>query len=80
MIIETIWEDVDKEEISKSVMLLDLFTKTFCRYRNDYERFNDLKFRCEECPFQAKGGICKVKEFKSKYAPNYQDFGSMWDL
>lgn len=29
--IETIWENVDKEEISKSVMLLDLFTKTFCR-------------------------------------------------
>ena len=76
--IETIWEDVDKEEISKSVMLLDLFTKTFCRYRNDYEKNNCSKFRCEECPFQAKGGICKVKEFKSKYAPNYKNFGSMW--
>lgn len=74
------WEDVDKKEILNSVMLLDLFTKTFCRRRNDYERFNDLKFRCEECPFQAKGGICKVKEFKSKYAPNYQNFGSRGDL
>ncbi len=23
------WEDIDKEEISKAVVLLDLFTKTF---------------------------------------------------
>lgn len=82
--IKTIWEDVDKEEIAKSVMLLDLFTKTFCRYRNDYERFNDLKFRCECCPFQHDTekiqGMCMVKEFKSKFAPEYEDFGSMGDL
>lgn len=78
--IETIWEDVDKEEILKSVMILDLFTKTFCRYRNDYERFNDLKFRCDDCPFQTKDGACKVKKFKAKYAPNYRDLGSMGDL
>ena len=78
--IKTIWEDVDKEEISKSVILLDLFTKTFCRYRNDYERFNDLKFRCDECPFEKENGCCTVKSFKKKYAPDYRDFGSMGDL
>ena len=78
--IKTIWEDVDKEEISKSVVLLDLFTKTFCRYRNDYERFNDLKFRCEECTFQGEDGSCMAKEFKNKFAPDYRDFGSMGDL
>ena len=77
--IKTIWQDVDKEEISKSVVLLDLFTKTFCRYRNDYERFNDLKFRCEECPFMKENGDCVVKLFKNKYAPKYRDFGSMGD-
>ena len=76
----TIWEDVDKEEIAKAVMLLDLFTKTFCRYRNDYERFEDLKFRCEECPFQKENRDCLVKLFRTKYAPNYRDFGSMGDL
>lgn len=82
--IQTIWEDIDKEEIAKSVVLLDLFTKTFCRYRNDYERFNDLKFRCEDCPFQndteKEKGLCMVKQFKCKFAPNYEDFGSMGDL
>jgi len=78
--IKTIWENVDKDEIAKSVILLDLFTKTFCRYINDYERFEDLKFRCEECPFQSDDGICLCKEFKNKYAPDYRDFGSMGDL
>jgi hypothetical protein len=77
--IETIWENVDKEEIAKSIVLLDLFTKIFCRYKADYERFNDLKFRCDECPFTNKGQ-CAVKVFKAKYAPNYRDFGSMGDL
>ena len=75
-----IWEDIDKEEIAKSVLLLDIFTKTFCRYRNDYERFNDLKFRCEECPFETVNGECLCKVFKNKYAPNYKDFGCMGDL
>ena len=71
------WEDIDKEEISKAVVLLDLFTKTFCRYKNDYERFDDLKFRCDECLFQEENGDCLVKVFKNKYAPDYRDFGSM---
>lgn len=74
------YEEIDAEEIKKSVHLLDLFTKTFCRYRNDYERFNDLKFRCDECPFQKKNGNCRVKEFKNKYYSEYKDFGSMGDL
>ena len=73
------WLDIDKEEISKAVILLDLFTKIYCRYANDYERFDDLKFRCEECPFQ-KNENCMVKLFKIKYAPDYRDFGSMGDL
>lgn len=84
IMLKTIWEDVDKEEIAKSVILLDLFTKTFCRYPNDYGRFNDLKFRCNDCPFQhdtdTEKGLCMVKEFKGKFAPDYKDFGSMGDL
>lgn len=74
------WEDIDKEEILKSVVLLDLFTKTYCRYINDYERFDDLRFRCSECPFGKDNGECLVKLFKNKYAPDYHDFGSMGDL
>ena len=70
----------DRSEISKSVVLLDLFTKTFCRYPNDYERFGDLKFRCKNCPFQEKDGACSVKLFKTMYAPDYKDFGAMGDL
>ena len=54
--------------------------KTYCRYQNDYERFNDLKFRCEECPFSKSDGGCMCKDFKNKYAPDYRNFGSMCDL
>ena len=78
--LKTNWDEVDKQEIAKSVVLLDLFTKVFCRYINDYERFDDLKFRCEECPFQKENGDCSMKLFKTKYAPDYRDFGSMGDL
>jgi hypothetical protein len=74
------YEEIDKNEIQKSVHLLDLFTKTFCRYPNDYERFADLKFRCDECPFQKENGDCLCKVFKSQYAPDYKDFGAMGDL
>ena len=74
------WEDIDKQEIAKSVVLLDLFMKTYCRYQNDYERFNDLKFRCNECPFSKSDGGCMCKDFKNKYAPDYRNFGSMCDL
>lgn len=73
------WSDIDKKEISKAVVLLDLFTKIYCRYRNDYERFDDLKFRCEECPFK-KNEDCLIKIFAKKYEPDYRDFGSMGDL
>ena len=74
------WDEADKQEIAKSVLLLDLFTKTYCRYINDYERFDDLKFRCDECPFQKEDGECLIKSFNSKYAPDYIDFGCMGDL
>lgn len=73
-------DEAYKQEMTKSVMLLDLFTKNYCRYQNDYERFGDLKFRCDECPFQKENGACLVKSFKNKYAPDYRDFGSMGDL
>lgn len=74
------WSDIDKKEISKAVVLLDLFTKIYCRYRNDYDRFDDLKFRCDECPFKKENNACLVKIFAKKYEPDYRDFGSMGDL
>lgn len=78
--IKTNYEEIDNNNIRKSVHLLDLFTKTFCRYQNDYERFDDLRFRCDDCPFQKKNGDCRVKIFKNKYYPDYKDFGCMGDL
>lgn len=72
----SVYENIDQEDILKSVTLLDIFSKTFCRYRADYVRFGDLKFRCdEECPFLKNTGTCIVKEFKCKYAPKYKNFG-----
>ena len=74
-------EELDREDILKAVHLLDIFTKTYCRYRNDYERFDDLKFRCKECPFEVKeNGYCLCKLFKNQYAPDYKEFGCMGDL
>ena len=74
------WSDIDKKEISKAVVLLDLFTKIYCRYINDYDRFGDLKFRCDECPFEKENKACLVKSFAHKYEPDYRDFGCMGDL
>lgn len=59
----------------KAVVLLDSFTKVFCRVEDGS---NELKFRCDECPF--KNYItCTVKEFKNKFAPDYDGFGCMGD-
>lgn len=77
--IKNTWENINKQDIAKSVIQLDLFTKTFCRYTGDYEQFGDLKFRCGECPFE-NSGYCLCKEFKNKFAPDYKDFGCMGDF
>ena len=74
------YTELDMQDVKKSVHLLDLFTKIYCRYRNDYERFNDLAFRCDECPFKKENGDCLCKVFKNKYSPGYKDFGAMGDL
>lgn len=60
----------------KAVEILDRFTKEFCI---DATISDDLMFRCKECPFE-DGDLCRVKEFKNKFAPDYADFGSMGDL
>lgn len=74
------YEKIDQQQINNAVTLLDMFTKNYCRYANDYARFEDLKFRCNECPFSTEFGLCLVKKFKEQYAPDYIDFGGMGDL
>lgn len=59
----------------KAVVFLDAFTKTFCIDANVKD---DLVFRCKECHF-ADGDMCRVKQFKNKFDPDYKDFGSMGD-
>ena len=61
----------------KAVEILDQFTKVFCI---DSEVTDDLAFRCKECPFEMENGICLVKKFCRKFAPDYKDFGAMGDL
>lgn len=56
---------------------MDQFTKVFCI---DSEVTDDLAFRCKECPFEMENGICLVKRFCRKFAPDYKDFGAMGDL
>lgn len=36
--IKTNYEELDREDSLKAAHLLDIFTKTYCRYRNDYEK------------------------------------------
>ena len=69
------YEDIDNDQTYRSVVLIDQFIKTYCRYAKDYERFGEVKFRCEECPFQADNGSCLCRSFKNKYAPEYRNFG-----
>ena len=61
----------------EAVRILDQFTKAFCI---DVAVTDDLTFRCKECPFEMENGICLVKSFCRKFAPDYKDFGSMGDL
>ena len=58
-----------------AVKILDDFTKAFCI---DVEK-EDLAFRCSECLFR-DGKFCKIKSFKSKFAPHFKEFGAMGDL
>ena len=65
----------------KAVEILDRFTKEFCI---DATVSDDLVFRCNECTFQhdteKEKGLCMIKQFKCKFAPDYKDFGSMGDF
>lgn len=74
------YKDIDDGDMYYAVGFLDFFTKAYCRYTDDYKRFGDLKFRCDECPFQKENGECLVKIFKNKYRPDFRDFGCMGDL
>ena len=66
----------NKRNYKLPVMLLDAFTKVWCRDRDE----EDLVFRCKRCPFEHADGKCSVKIFKSEYMPDYKDFGCMGDL
>ena len=61
----------------KSAQALDLFTKCFCR---DKEERNDLVFRCNQCEFEMSDDTCLVKKMARALCPDYRDFGSMGDL
>ena len=61
----------------EAVRILDQFTKAFCI---DAEVTDDLAFRCKECPFEMENGICLVKTFCRRFAPDYKNFGAMGDL
>ena len=73
------WAGRTEDNDQKAVELLDNFTKAFCINVNISNATDDLTFRCKECPFE-DGDMCRVKEFKNKFAPDYKDFGAMGDL
>ena len=68
--------DSPKRNYKLPVMLLDAFTKVWCIDRTKEE----LEFMCDQCPFECDDQTCSVKLFKSKFMPDYEDFGSMGDL
>lgn len=69
-----------KNDFHKAVEALDLFTKEFCMDVEKMNAENDLFFMCKQCPFEAENDDCLVKKFKSKFCPDYKDFGCMGDL
>lgn len=73
---ESVTQLCKHDKFALAVQTLDLFTKIFCVRENE----EDLVFECLSCPFKTEKGICLVKEFKSKFNPNYKEFGSMGDL
>ena len=67
-----------KNDFHKAVEALDVFTKAFCMDVDRTNEENDLIFMCDKCPF-SDGVLCLVKTFKHDFAPDYKDFGAMWD-
>lgn len=68
----------NKDDIQHAAKCLNEFTHNFCMDCKATDEQKDLFFRCGECPF-CFDEICKVKEFKNKFAPHYKNFGSMGD-
>lgn len=66
------------DNLEKAIEGLDQFTKNWCMNCKETEEKNNLTFRCGECNFKGKIGICRIKEFvMDKTGDMPTDFGSM---
>ena len=68
-----------KDDITRAIIGLDMFTKNWCMDCEGTKLLNMPIFRCGECEFRTDDGRCKVKIFainhKSEFDMN--DFGCM---
>jgi len=68
----------NEDNLEKAIEGLDQFTKNWCMNCKETEEKNELVFRCEECNFTNKKGICLIKEFViDKTGDMPTDFGAM---
>ena len=75
----SIYTEGNKDDVKEAVASLDKFAKNWCMNCKETEATNDLVFRCDECLF-SKDKECLVKIFRTKYCPEYKNFGCMGDL
>ena len=78
MEIKGIYTQGNADNLDKAVEGLDQFTKNWCMNCKEVEKKNDLVFRCDECEFQTKNGLCLVKSFVIKNTGDMPiNFGAM---
>ena len=66
------------DNLDKAIEGLDQFAKNWCMNCKETEEKNDLVFRCEECNFKGKSGLCYIKSFvMDKTGDMPIDFGAM---
>ena len=67
-----------KDNITEAIHGLDIFTKNWCLNCKETEGKANLRFRCEECPFNVRDE-CLIKKFAHSHKGNLDlsDFGAM---
>lgn len=64
--------DLQPEFLSVAVDGLIKFRHAFCYNRDEFEKTDDLTFRCPDCQFKSGGGYCSIKIFIKEHGTKKQ--------
>jgi hypothetical protein len=71
----------NRDDLTKAVYGLDVFTKNWCMNCKKTKKQDDLVFRCGECKFSTEKGHCLIKEFAYEHQKKHKyplgSFGCM---